>query len=115
MATAKDFVTRISKVPGVSGCLLIKRDGTLVGRAVEDPENYTILMQISGSLAHDIQENIGASSCRSVNFGCRDEGNFYVFPIDNYLLGVVAQMGEDHIEMLDEVYRLIGRVTTGNS
>lgn len=115
MATAKDFVTRISKVAGVSGCLLIKRDGTLVGRAIEDPENYTTLMQISGSLATGIQENIGASNCRSVNFGCQGEGNFYVFPIDNYLLGVVAQTGTDHIPMIDEVYRLIGRVTTGNS
>jgi hypothetical protein len=115
MATAKDFVVRISKVSGVSGCLLIKRDGTLVGRAIEDPENYTILMQISGSLAHDIQENIGASNCRSVNFGCRSEDSFYVFPIDNYLLGVVAQVGAEQTMMLDEVYRLIGRVTTGNA
>ncbi|MBD1400550.1 hypothetical protein [Pelovirga terrestris] len=115
MATAKDFVARISKVSGVSGCLLIKSDGTLVGRAIEDPENYTILMQISGRLAHDIQENIGASSCRSVNFGCREMSTFYVFPIDNYLLGLVAQVEADHPAMLDEVYRLIGRVTTGNS
>ena len=115
MATAKDFVARISKVAGVSGCLLIRRDGTLVGRAIDDPENYTILMQISGGLAHDIQDNIGASSCRSVNFGRQGEDNFYVFPIDNYLLGVVPQPGAERIAMLDEVYRLIGRVTTGTS
>lgn len=114
MATAKDFVVRISKVTGVSGCLLIKHDGTLIGRAIEDPENYTMLMQISGGLAHDIQDNIGASSCRSVNFGCQDEDTFYVFPIDNYLLGVVAHPETDRIAMLEEVYRLIGRVTTGS-
>jgi len=114
MATAKDFVVRISKIAGVSGCLLIKRDGTLVGRAIDDPENYTILMQISGGLAHDIQDNIGASNCRSVNFGCQGEDTFYVFPIDNYLLGVVPQPGTEPITMLEEVYRLIGRVTTGN-
>jgi hypothetical protein len=73
MATAKDFVVRISEVPGVSGCLLIKRDGTLVGRAIDDPETYTILMQVSGGLALDIQNNIGSSNCRSVNFGCQGE------------------------------------------
>lgn len=115
MATAKDFVVRISKVSGVSGCLLIKRDGTLVGSDIEDPENYRILMQISGRLARDIQETIGASHCRSVNFGCQGEDIFYVFPIDNYLLGVVAQPGTDRIVMLEEVDRLIGRVTTRNS
>lgn len=114
MATAKDFIVRISKVPGVSGCLLIKRDGTLVGRAIEDPETYTLLMQVSGGLAHDIQDNLGASNCRSVNFGCQGEDTFYIFPIDNYLLGVVPHPGAERIVMLEELYRLIGRVTTGN-
>ncbi len=113
MATAKDFIARVSKVAGVAGCLLIKQDGTLVGRAIEDPENYTILMQISGSLSHDIQEHIGASNCRCVNFGCLGESHFLVFPIDHYLLGVVASSKEDQANMLDEIYRLIGRVTTG--
>lgn len=115
MATAKDFVVRISKVPGVSGCLLIKRDGTLVGRAIEDPENYTILMQISGGVAQEIQEKIGVNHCRSVNFGGQGEDNFYVFPIDGYLLGLVAQPGTEHSVMVDEVSRLIGRVTTGGT
>lgn len=115
MATAKDFVARVSKVSGVSGCLLIKQDGTLVGRAIEDPENYTILMQISGSLSQDIRDYIGASNCRCVNFGCLGESHFFVFPIDHYLLGVVAQSQEDQGAMLDEIYRLIGRVTTSQN
>lgn len=115
MATAKDFVARVSKVAGVSGCLLIKQDGTLVGRAIDDPENYTILMQISGNLSRDIQNHIGASNCRCVNFGCLGESHFFVFPIDHYILGVVAQSQEDQTGMLDEIYRLIGRVTTGRS
>jgi len=115
MATAKDFVERINKISGVSGCLLIKRDGTLVGRAIEDPENYTILMQISGGVAREIQEKIGVNHCRSVNFGCQGEDSFFVFPIDGYLLGVVAQPGTEHNVMVDEVSRLIGRVTTGSS
>lgn len=113
MATAKDFVVRISKVNGVAGCLLIKQDGTLIGRAIEDPENYTKLMQISGSLAREIQDNIGASNCRSVHFGRQGEDAFYVFPIDNYLLGVVAHPDTERIAMLEEIFRLIGRVTTG--
>ncbi|MFO7766225.1 MAG: hypothetical protein R6V33_07315 [Pelovirga sp.] len=115
MATAKDFIVRVSKVAGVSGCLLIKQDGTLVGRAIDDPENYTILMQISGSLARDISDYIGASNCRCINFGCLGQQHFFVFPIDRYLLGVVAQSQEDQATMLDEIYRLVGRVTTGQS
>lgn len=115
MATAKDFIVRVSKVAGVAGCLLIKQDGMLVGRSIEDPENYTILMQISGSLSRDIQDHLGASNCRCVNFGCLGESHFFVFPIDHYLLGVVARSQENQDAMLDEIYRLIGRVTTGQS
>ncbi len=115
MATAKDFVVRISRLPGVAGCLLIKRDGTLVSRTTEDPEKYTSLMQVSGSLALDIQNNIGASGCLSVNFASHGEDAFYVFPIGKYLLGVVAQPGTERAIMLEEIYRLIDRVTTGSS
>lgn len=115
MATAKDFIARVNKVEGVSGCLLIKQDGTLVGRAIDDPENYTILMQISDSLSREIQDNIGASNCRCVNYGCLGENQFLVFPIDHYLLGVVATPHQNRAGMLDEIYRLIGKVTTGQS
>lgn len=115
MATAKDFVVRISNVKGVSGCLLIKTDGTLVGRSVEDPESYTTLMQISGGLSQEIKAGIGASYCRCIDFGCMGSNNFYVFPIDSYLLGVVAQPEAEGANMMNEIYRLIGRVTTGNS
>ena len=44
MATAKEFVARVNKIDGVSGCLLIRDDGALLGQAIDDPEIYSTLL-----------------------------------------------------------------------
>ncbi len=112
MATARDFVTRIDRVDGVAGCLLIKADGGLLGQTVEDPETYTTLMQIGAGQALEIMDKIGFSYCRHLCFNRLNNRHFYVFPIDGYLLGVVQRSNCYVPDMLDEVYRLIGRVST---
>lgn len=112
MATAKDFVARINRVDGVAGCLLIKDDGVLLGQTLEDPEVYSTLMLISGGQADDIMHKIGFSYCRHLSFSRLNNRHFYVFPINNYLLGVVQRSDCYVPDMLDAVYRLIGRVST---
>ena len=113
MASAKDFVGRISKVDGVAGCLLVKNDGVLLGQTLDDPEVYSTLMMIGAGLANDIMEKIGFTYCRHISFGRANNRHFYVFPIDQYLLGVVQSTDCYVPDMLEEVYGLIGRVSTG--
>jgi len=112
MATAKDFVARISHVDGVAGCLLIKNDGVLLGQTLKDPEVYSTLMLIGGGQANDIMNKIGFSYCRHLSFSRLNNRHFYVFPIDNYFLGVVQRSDCYVPDMLEAVYRLIGRVST---
>ncbi|MCK5912534.1 MAG: roadblock/LC7 domain-containing protein [Desulfuromusa sp.] len=115
MATAKDFVGRINQIDGVAGCLLIKNDGVLFGQTVDDAEVYSALLQISNSLSADIMEKIGFSYCRHISFSRTNNQNFYVFPIDNYLLGIVQKSDCSVAPMLETVYRFINRVATGRS
>lgn len=115
MATAKEFIARIDKIDGVGGCLLVRNDGVLLGQTIDDPEVYSTLLVISGSLSQAIMEKTGFSYCRHLNFSLTSKQNFYVFPIDKYLLGVVQRTDSYVPDMLEAVYRLIGRVTTGNS
>lgn len=115
MATAKDFISRVSHVDGVAGCLLIRDDGVLLGQTLEDPEVYSTLMQISGGLAHDIMNKIGFSYCRHLSFSRVNNRHFYLFPIDKYLLGIVQRTDCYVPDMLEAVYRLIGRVSTRQS
>jgi hypothetical protein len=115
MATAGEFVTQINKIDGVSGCLLVRNDGVLLGQTIDDPEIYSTLLLISGGLSREIMENTGFSYCRHLSFSRSRKRNFYVFPIDKYLLGVVQRTDSYVPDMLEAVYRLIGRVSTDNS
>ena len=115
MATAKDFIARINRIEGVSGCLLVRNDGVLLGQTLDDPEVYSTLMVISAGLSRDIMEKAGFSYCRHLSFNRNRKRNFYVFPIDKYLLGVVQRTDAYLPDLLEAVYRLIGRVSTDNA
>lgn len=115
MATAKEFVVRISKIDGVAGCLLVRNDGVLIGQILDDPEVYSTLMMISGSLGREVMDKAGFSYCRHISFGRRGKRHFYVFPIDKYLLGVEQHTDCDVPDMLEAVSRLLSRVSTRHS
>ncbi len=115
MASAKAFVTKVSQIDGVAGCLLVRNDGVLLGQTLDDPEIYATLLGLSGSLATEVMNTSGFSYCRYLCFGRRGKRNFYVFPIGKYLLGVVQRSDCYVAEMLEAVYRLLGRVSTSSS
>lgn len=112
MASAQDFVERIDRLEGVTGCLLIRHDGTRVAGSLEDADTHSALMQIGARMADDITEKIGFSSCRHLCFSRDSGGTFHVFPIDRYLLGVVQGADCFVPDLLDAVFRLIDRVST---
>lgn len=112
MATAKDFVDRINQIDGVAGCLLVKDDGVLLAQTLDGPEVYSTLLQVSAGLSADIMDKVGFSYCRYLSFNRSNNQNFYAFPIDNYLLGIVQQEDCSAAAMLEMVYRLIDRVST---
>ncbi|PLX97342.1 MAG: hypothetical protein C0622_13295 [Desulfuromonas sp.] len=112
MATAKDFVARIDKIEGVAGCLLMKTDGTLIDQTLEDAATYASLMAAGRKEADSLMRMIGCSDCQHICFGRADSSDFYVFPIENFMLGIVQQTNCDTSDMLDTVYGLIDRVST---
>jgi len=115
MATAKDFVTKIDQIEGVAGCLLIKNDGTSLGQTLDDIEGYTTLLMDYAYLSNPIMENLGFSYCRHISFQRSNDENFYIFPISNYLLGVVLNTDCSEYAMLERVSQLINRVSVGGS
>lgn len=112
MATAKDFVGRIDQIDGVAGCLLVKSNGAVLGQTIDDPEVYSTLLQMSSHLSREIMTSIGFSYCRHLSFNRINMQNFCVFPIDNYLLGIIQKADCSVAFMLERVYQLIGKVST---
>ena len=113
MATASEFIARVSAIEGVDGCLLVRDDGHLLAQSIEDAETYSSLLVISGGYARDVMLNAGFSYCRFVSFHRGGNRNFHVFPIDRYLLGVVQSPNCRLSEMMDSITLLVSRVIKG--
>ena len=113
MATANEFIARISAIEGVEGCLLVRDDGQLLAQSIEDAETYSSLLVISGGYAREIMLKAGFSYCRFLSFRCEGNQNFHVFPIDRYFLGVVQSPDCRLSEMIDNVTQLVSRVIKG--
>lgn len=112
MANAKDFVSCIVRIDGVSDCLLILNNGKLIARTSKNAQNYSTLVAASGKMITGIMKTAGFGPCRHLCFSRENQQHYHVFFIDKYLLGL-EQQPDCHIpDMLEGVYRLIERVST---
>lgn len=114
MATAKEFVTRVGQIDGVSSCVLIREDGEILGHNMEDPDLYTSLMILGGTSARGIMDKVGFSHCRHLSFNRGNKEHFHLFPIETFYLGVIQSPDCYLPDMLQATLRLIGRVTTSS-
>lgn len=113
MATANEFIEHIARVDGVAGCLLVRSSGQLLGQmTIDAAEDYATLMALCSNLSAGVMESVGFSYCRHICFTRSDQNHFYVFPIDKFLLGVTQNSDCYVPDMLEAIYRLIGRVST---
>ena len=115
MADANDFVDRVSKIKGVDGCILIRKDGKAIAQTVSNPQDYLTLMKTCNVISGDIMDAIGYGYCPYLSFTLENMDEFFIFQIDNYLLGILKLAECQTQDMLDTVYSLIGKVSTGVS
>ncbi len=115
MADANDFVDRVSQIKGIDGCILIRKDGKKIAQTVSNPQDYLTLMKTSNTISGDIMDSIGYGYCPYLSFTLDNMDEFFIFQIDNYLLGVLKLAECQTQDMLDIIYNLIGKVSTGAS
>jgi len=114
MASAKEFVAHVAGIEGVSGCLLMRADGAVVGRTTDDTAVYRALHDVNLVLDPVSEGQIGHGSTRFLSFLRQEAGHFSVFPIqDRYLLGVVQDADSSLSEIQGSVCRLIDHISTG--
>ena len=110
MATVKDFLTRIKNIEGVAGCLLIKKDGSLLGHIIKEPEKFPPLLIICGNYARDIMEKTGFAHCQSITFNRQSGHNFHIFLFQQYYLGITQTRDCPLKDMLAKVNHLLSLV-----
>lgn len=110
MASIKDFLTRIKSIDGVAGCLLTKRDGSLLGHIMNDHEKLPPLLVICSNYARDIMEKTGFAHCQSISFNRQSGHNFHMFLFQQYYLGVIQTPDCQLKEMLAKINHLLSLV-----
>jgi len=110
MATIKDFLTRIKRIEGVAGCLLTKKDGSLLGHIINDHEKLPPLLVICNNYARDIMEKTGFAHCQSISFNRQNDQNFHMFFFQQYYLGVIQTPDCQLKEMRAKINHLLSLV-----
>lgn len=115
MATIKEFLARINKIEGVTGCLLVKNDGHILAHLVDNPIDYSSLITICSKYALTIMETSGFSFFRSLSFA-QDKGQgFHLFPLQQYYLGIIQQPDYPAEKVINHVNHLLSHVKAGSS
>lgn len=115
MTTVKEFLARVNDIKGVEGCLLVRADGHLLGHLVKNPEKLSSLSAISAKYARGLMDKAGFSYFRLLSFERASGGNFHIFPIDQYYLGVVQSPDFPLTTMVEKVTSLLSLVKTSSS
>lgn len=98
MATIKEF-EKIAEIAGVKSYILVKNNGSVAARQIEEPERIARIVLRCGQNS----DAIGVSRFRYLVLARENRENFIIFPIGNYYLGVVKEKNIDSMVLVNSV------------
>ncbi|MCK5323697.1 MAG: roadblock/LC7 domain-containing protein [Desulfobulbaceae bacterium] len=102
MATLSDFA-RIVEIKGVAHYVLVKNDGTIASHNTEQPESLAKMVLACGLNCDEIEK----ARFTYFVFSLGNRGNYCIFPVGNYYLGVLLQAGIDVDLMVNTIIEFI--------
>ena len=102
MATIDEFL-EIATVEGVKNYILVRNDGEIVARDVEEAEALAALALRCGLGA----DRIGTARYRYLAFRRKGGEDLFIFPVGNYYLGVIKERNIDGARLVDGVQDFI--------
>lgn len=110
MSAINKLLTRIKAIDGVVGCILVKKDGQVLGHIVDTPDTYSSLVAISNRYAKEIMETCGFTFLRSLSFARTGNQGFHMFPVNDYYVGIVQSPDTPQEKMINQVNHLLSFV-----
>ena len=107
MASLQEFVGKISKVPGVRGYLLLKRDGKILSQNIQVPDRLAAMVVICAVTAESVTSAADLSRFRCLVLGRGKKEKFLVFPAMQSFLLVVEKPDTYTLELLKEIEGVI--------
>ncbi|HYL81952.1 MAG TPA: roadblock/LC7 domain-containing protein [Candidatus Acidoferrum sp.] len=91
MASLQDFSEKISKVLGVKGYLLLKRDGKILSQNIRVPDRLSAMVVICALTAESATTAAGLSRFRCLVLARGKKEKFLVFPAMQSFLLVIER------------------------
>ncbi len=101
--SADAFIRGLMTIDGVYGCMLSHRDGRLVGHQVDNPAPLLALMKKCGNCLETLIQEPGFKILQFVRFQSAAQEHFYVFPVQQYYLGITFRGEPDDQALRAEV------------
>jgi predicted regulator of Ras-like GTPase activity (Roadblock/LC7/MglB family) len=107
MASLQDFVGKISKVLGVKGYLLLKRDGRILSQNIQIPDRLSAMVVICATTAESATTAGGLTRFRCLVLVRGKKEKLLVFPAMQSFLLVVEKPDIYTPELLREIEGVI--------
>jgi len=107
MSSLQDFVGKISKLPGVRGYMLLKRDGQILSQNVRLPDRLSAMVVICGLASESVMTATGLSRFRCLVLARGKKEKFLVFPAMQFFLLVIERPDVYTPDLLKEVEGVI--------
>jgi len=107
MSSLQDIVGKISKLPGVRGYMLLKRDGQILSQNVRLPTRISAMAVICGLTSESVMTATGLSRFRCLVLARGNKEKLLVFPALQFFLLVIERPDVYTPDLLKDVEGII--------
>jgi hypothetical protein len=107
MASMQDFVGKISKVQGVKGYSVLRRDGQILSHSVRIADRVASMVVLCGLSAESVMTAAGLSGLRCLVFARGKREKLLVFPTKQFFLLVIEAPGVYTPDLLRDIEGII--------
>lgn len=107
MSQAKAFFQKILTIDGVTGCAMVKQDGTPIGHCVADEARYWQLLHASCQAIQGMATLAAFKGLRSLRFRLSPGEACHLIPIGGYVLAVASKENGRSANLVAEVMQRV--------
>ena len=111
MATARQFVQELLRIPGIEGYCLVRPDGRVLVHNLEAAEETAALVLLCGQAGKTIRKGMGLQHFRHLALGRENSEHLLVFPVEQYLLGIIQSPEATTHDLVEALYHFLLRIT----
>ncbi len=111
MVTTKDL-KQVEDLDGVANYLLVRRDGAVVSKNIEDAVTLASTVVLSGTSCEAMEKNMGGKRYRYMAIERESGEHLLIFSLGNYFLGIIQQSGHDIQKLNDTIIAFLKKLFT---